>query len=425
MHITKDIINTYLYFGYLLPDNLSDDLLSIWEKAKINYDYTVEEAVAKFDSLFDNIVETNHSQNYIVPLSGGWDSRAILGALFERVEHNRIKTISFGVPGQLDYDVAQLVSKHLQLEHHSIDLRSVEITWNDLIETTKRSPWTYMPDAFYNSMCRNYLSNKNDSILIGFLGDALTGNHIKTANQNLFGYFLKSQKRINNINIHQNEFIYKLNNKFSQYLFNQENSYDILDICIRQAKCIAPIVLPLKRWNVWNSKAGFETNGSLVIAPFADKEWARYWLNAPFEKRFHQKLYLDLLRNKFKELFELPSKYSYGTKPEQKLLYKFKKYKHVIKTKIQNKYPNFRINSNIMTNYIDYDDAFRNRVDFKNILKTAFETLEKGDFVPWLNLNNMWYKHMKRKANYGDAFVVLTGLAANLSIEILNSFCSE
>lgn len=71
---------------------------------------------------------------------------------------------------------------------------------------------------------------------------------------------------------------------------------DLLDICIRQAKCIAPIVLPLKEWNY---KAGFVTNGSLVIAPFVDKQWEQYWLNAPFKKRVQQKLYLDLLRTKF------------------------------------------------------------------------------------------------------------------------------
>lgn len=412
--IQNSITQAYLYYSYLPPLNLSKRLLSVFNFPENTYTYSIDESINKFDQLFNTILSELISYKYVVPLSGGWDSRAILGALLERVPNNQIQTISFGAPGQLDFDLGNMIAQKNNVSHFPFDLRTVELSWDLILKTAERSPWTYILDSLFNYLCRKNYTDPESSIWIGFLGDPLTGNHLLTDEFDIINAFIKKQKRARSIQLNTYEDI-KLNYNLSKYAYN--NISDVLDICVRQSKCIEPIVLPLKKWDSWGAFIKKEDNGGNVIAPFADYKWAQYWLMAPLSQRRNQKLYLDMLNTKFPDLFKIPSKYSFGLKKNHGYMFLLKKATFLFKKKLENKFPFLHCGSVLMENYLDFNEAFRKRTDYQETLFSAFNFLKEHDIVPWLNLDKLWKQHRNRNKNLGDAFAILLGLAANLSVE--------
>src|SRR5690606_37560047 len=138
--------------------------------------YNIEEASALFDAVFDELITQASYKNHLVPLSGGWDSRAILGALLDRADKDKIHTVSFGTKGQLDFDLGKKISSTLGLPHIELDLRNVKLNWDNILSSVRTAPWTYVPDAYFNALAREVLNDTN--VWVGFLGDPLTGSHL-------------------------------------------------------------------------------------------------------------------------------------------------------------------------------------------------------------------------------------------------------
>lgn len=417
MSTKSNLINKYLWCGYIPPDEVP-----VWLSECINPEtagrkYSSHEAAERFDILFDSLVDHSASGRHILPLSGGWDSRAILGALLERVDADRIVTVTFGVPGQLDYDLGEMVADSVGVEHRAIDLRSITLTWEAVRKSVVKSPWTYVPDGLFNSICRNQVSGSSDTLWSGFLGDPLAGSHLSNLSMHLneqVEAFSAKQRRGKTHPLCPPGF------SFTDALPLPETNVkigydDALDLGLRQACGIAPIVLPIDKWKQWGAVIGKERCGARVIAPFADASWAGYWLSAPREVRKGQKLYLEMLNLKFPELFSLPGKTNYGTKWDHGVRPMMRRWSHTVRSQMQRRAPWLRIRSSLMANYLDYDEMFRNREDYQETLGIAFEYLKENRFVPWLDLDALWEEHTRRRRDHGDTFLVLLGLAANLA----------
>lgn len=398
-----EIINHYLYFGYLPPKEYPAWLEDIVKND--NHEYTIQGAIKIFDETFDKLVEMFSDKKYIVPLSGGWDSRAILGALLDRVDKIKIETVSFGQPGQLDYDIGIQVAKWAGVKSHGINLSEIDFNWNSILQSVKQSPWTYVPDAWFNHIARIKFSQKNNIIWSGFLGDALSKAHLNEYST------INSQDRflVENLRIKD----YYLPN----YDFEPISSL-IHPVVLKMSNddFLAPITLPIQSYKSFEDCISQETNGAVVIAPFAEKDYMNYWLYAPRELRLNQKLYLKMLHSKFPELFMLPSKYNLALPLDAKFRYSLKRYIRAIVRRIERKAPWLGLRSTAHLNYLDYNLMFRTRSNYKATLQTALDYLKENNITPWLNLDKMNSNHMKKKKNYGNVFCLLIGLAANLKV---------
>lgn len=415
MNMNSVQVNQYLWCGYLPPSEFPAWLSDCITPAATGKEYSPREAAEWFDALFDALVEQASSGRHIIPLSGGWDSRAILGALLERIDSDMIATVTFGVPGQLDYDLGKMVADSTGIERHAIDLRSVEFTWEAVRRSVITSPWTYVPDGLFNSLCRNLVSSSSDTIWSGFLGDPLAGSHFSDLSMPHYEQivaFSSKQQRGKTHPLCPPSF--SLTDALPLPETNIKTRYnDALDLGLRQACGIAPIVLPIDKWEQWGAVIGKERCGAQVIAPFADSTWAGYWLSAPREVRKGQKLYLEMLNLKFPELFSLPGKANYGTKWSHGVRSMVRKGSHFFRSQVQRRAPWLGIRSSLAANYLDYNEMFRNREDYQATLGAAFEYLKENHVVPWLDLDALWEEHMRRRRDHGDAFCVLLGLAAN------------
>lgn len=414
-------VSTYLYFNFL-PDNV--DLGWLFQPLRSfqdSFEHTPMGAASVLDETIDDLL--NHTSvcgDCVVPISGGWDSRILLGAALERFDHKQIKTVTFGVPGALDYEIGAQIAKRFSLDHHAVDLSQVELTWKGLLESVRDCPWTYVPDGFFNRLAVSQATaSDRDIVLSGFLGDPLTGGHLSatTTQSEAIDEFVARQRREKSLWLPSPD--YDPRSVLPELPEDCPIPIgEFLDLGVRQANCIAPIVTPQKRWRRFIGDMGqMSSTGARVLAPFSHPKWAAYWLGLPEKFKRGQNLYLEMMKYKFPRLADIPSKYSWGWKPDQHIHQWMTRTNFGIRFRLNRGFPRLPIRSGIMDNYLDCSLAFRSRQDYQIVLDIALKTLTEGQIAPWLDLELIRMEHMDFRSDHQDALLVLIGLALNLVID--------
>lgn len=408
----------YLLHGYQI---LGDTPEWLYEPFNKKYSaellYTAHEAARQLDKLFEQTLRIVGDQP-IVPLSGGWDSRLILAALTEHMTN--IVTVTLGNPGQLDYEVGTAIAETAGTEHISIRLDEIEVHWHELVRVARRAPWTYMLDAHFIHLGYDRALEKSgsDVIVSGFLGEALTGGHFSRGqecdNQHTAQVrFRKRQQRFPEDWLQHSSpcpQVYPIPPLHENHGISH---MDFLDFAVRQRGCIAPIVLGMD-WNGWTAQQNRNGRGYRMIAPFADVEWASYWLNAPPWARENQKLYRKMSRARFPELFSLPSKYSWGITPSRRISQRVIRLQQALRNRLHRKFPRLPIRSGLTDNYMDFQKAFRERDDYATVIEKAVSVLKERRATPWLDLDCIWREHYLGKRDHSKGLQVLLSLAVNL-----------
>lgn len=80
----------------------------------------------------------NPNKKKCIPLSGGLDSRGILGALLECTSAQNIYTFTFGIPGTYDYEIGNMIAKKDGTKHKCINLLNYQYTQYELEEVFRR-----------------------------------------------------------------------------------------------------------------------------------------------------------------------------------------------------------------------------------------------------------------------------------------------
>jgi hypothetical protein len=373
--------------------------------------YNANEAAELLDKVYDEIFSVFSGFKYcVIPISGGWDSRILLGAALERLDRGQIKTYTYGVPGQLDYSIGKQIAKRFSVKHYAINLSEIRLNWDELLKSVVISPWTFVPDAFINHLSLSYVAQAGDIVLSGFMGGSISGVHSISAEtlKDVKDEFLKKQRRQRVIRLLPDG--YDIGSVLPECKEYAGIPYcNVLDLGIRQSNGIASIVTPQKRWIQWGVDMGIDECGARVIAPYCHPAWASYWLKAPPELLSGQLLYKEMLEYKFKKLSKIPS--THYLTFSKRLKRKLKFYLHKFFPRI------IHMPVPLTSKYADFRTAFQERNDYKTVLDTAFDYLRKHNIVPWLNLPELKACHMDNKADYSGAFLILIGLALNLQNE--------
>jgi len=415
LYSIQDKILQYLFLGYAINESTAKYMTQNPLKINEKIDPDLDQLTLIFESVFDDIKSyLKPESNVVIPISGGWDSRIILGESLKHFPKKKIKTYSFGVPGQLDFDIGRLISKKLGLNHESVDLTKVPITWVKLLESVSISPWTGVPDSFYNQYALNKIASENDIMLSGYIGGPLTGGHQFSENNKatILQEFLEYQKRIKSI------YILPTSIEPIELLPNLKAVANIdyglqLDLYIRQLNYTKRIVGVKNEWTGWDMDLG-SFFGTKIIAPFAHPVWVEYWASIPKKYKVSQNLYLKMMHHNYPKLAKMPSKYSLGVNPNSSISLNIKRVEYKVKRELYRIGPTLFNKPNAMHNYLDFAEAFRTREDYKEVLQKAFEILKENKLVDWLNFNYLYNSHQKRREDYSDCFVVLIGLALNV-----------
>lgn len=413
----------FLAFGYIpiLPPNnfgiyelLKESLYLIDEIKNLSEKELLRKTKDLFDDIIDEEFTNDKGNNIIVPLSGGIDSRLLLGALIERIDASKINTITYGVPNTYDYEIGQLVAKEAGTKHIQLNITSDMFVWdfdnlNELAKNINKPTWIF--DAYVNKSLAKYFGEET-SIWSGFYGDRLSGDHLYNSNSPNFEEHFSHFKRNNVVNKK-----IRLPNWVNSYLKNQvnkfnideriQNKYEQMDTYIRQECCIKPTLF---------------VQGCRYVTPLFNSKLVNWFWNVPRESRSKKQPYFDLCLSKYPRLFNLPVKNKYGLllnasrfKVHSKYIilgthYYFHKYFPFLS------FPTFP-----WYNYGDLNKQIREKNDLRLIVTELINSLEKRNLEGIPSPTKTLKKHLSKQSN--DAFLVL--FMSALELNLINNRFAE
>jgi hypothetical protein len=150
-------------------------------------------------------------------------------------------------------------------------------------------------------------------------------------------------------------------------------------------------------------------NYKLLIS---DNNLTEFALNIDNKYLEHQYLYKKMFLKAFPKMFNYPTKSHYGLPLNAN---KARIYKKRIQDKIKmtiNKYIPLFLNPDL--NYIDFNVSIRERENLKHIIYENVMDLKQRKIVEWINIDGIWNSHINKKADHGDALLVLASLEIHL-----------
>jgi len=259
--------------------------------------------------IIDDSLKRNNTSEVLIPLSGGLDSRCLLGACLEVLPAKSIHAVTMGDKSNIDFKKASIACKNVNVEHIRIEPRDIKWTLKDHVDIA-RNHFIKTKAFCVERLLRMGVSlasfeHENTSVLSGYFG-TVSGNLlpiiereiISNKNFHLISDLVVANFLKKNFGIHDSPFnlnklcisrmIEELTIRFDIKPYQAFTVFDIADFGLRQACFIKPNV------------TGFYEK---VITPFDHPLWLSYWLNGPIINRLGKKAYKEGLTSTFKEIF--------------------------------------------------------------------------------------------------------------------------
>ena len=242
--------------------------ISITYKTKSNSRLLEKNLTRLLFNIFNEIKNKNKNNKIFVPLSAGYDSRAILSLLIE-VGCKNLETFTYGRKNVRDFVIAKKISEKLGIKNHHIQI-SKSIAKKCYRSKNFNKYLNYLNSGnssnnFGDFIAIDYLYQKkivkkNDIIINGQSGDFISGNHIplkfkKKENEikdfinfilkkhfNLVGNKIlnKDQLEIKDIikkkyfnsisNINENYEYFEFSNRQTKWVISQQKVYDYYNL---------------------------------------------------------------------------------------------------------------------------------------------------------------------------------------------------
>lgn len=398
------IISGFLKYGYFFDYERDDYKLDLTKIEKNKYsNFNERELINLGIKKFKNAIAQEFIPNKLnlVPLSGGLDSRAILAGLLEFTEAKNIATYTFGTPGTLDYDIGNYVAKKVGTNHVSFPLNQYDYTEEELIEISHRIRHQTM--LFHHPPLKIVDEYFGDHIVwSGFIGDVIAGgqlqrNKVSSLEEAKKNYLSKNVycKSINLSPFSENDFIKYINfPDIDKDLLTYEEQVFLLE---RVKKLTVPHVL---------------MKGFTYKTPFINNNFMNFMLSIDNRYRFGEQLFIKMMLKAYPSLFKLKSKTSYGLPINSSIFAQnikrgLNKIKRLTSKKV-------KFIKNPYTNYLDFDNEFRDNINLKNIIYNSIQDLKQRQIVDWIDIDSIWENHQKKHGNFSDALILLTSLEIHL-----------
>jgi hypothetical protein len=413
---TMSAYEEYLYFSYI-PKAAEADLE--WLNCDLDYDFGIgaedekwwiqEGVKALKKTMADQLACTDQRALHILPLSGGLDSRAILGGLLENLPHSQLIAATYGIPGAWDFEIAKLIAGEFGIRHETFDLTDDKWDIDQLVKAASRLKY---PVSVYQSYVRQKINNHFGIDCVywsGFLGGAVTGTNlpkIPSASR------LEAVERQLNIEptpnykdeTFQSEISHKICAEFQwDRLHNKKFSLDQqLYFCFRQKLLTQPIVV---------------VNDFKFMTPFLDKTWVNFMSNVPYKWLQGQYLYKRIIIESYRKLSRLPSRTMAGM-PLDASKYRVFVGKALRKVKplfVQQR--SYRLDPR--TNYLNFSDSLRYKRNLQDSVHAMLQDLKKRQIFDDKDLDHWWFDHLRNKTDYAVLLINLSSLELLLKVGLL------
>ncbi|MCL5280361.1 MAG: hypothetical protein M1376_10695 [Planctomycetes bacterium] len=407
----KAAISTFLHYGYLpspdvpLPAWLSDR--SDCQRRpggadRVDLAPLIAEGVGVLKRVLQDSVE-GPAATHIVPLSGGLDSRAILGGSLENLETRDIRAVTFGSPGTWDYEIGREAARAVGVRWEAIDLSSEDWKW-DIAQLTQTARRLERPVGLFDTHVNHQVPVRfgaGNVYWSGFMGDPLSGSHLRPRDSATWGearrHFVRCNRFCRSMNLLPPNLEPQRCLPLSPLLAGEDLCYDEqLDFAVRQQCLIRHTVLP----------RGYEYR-----TPFLHPAWVSFILNVPRRYRAGQYLYKEILKAAYPRLFALPAKNNLGlpldAAPWRKAARMLGLGARGLARRIA---PSLLYSISPGLNYIDFDRDMRRRPDLRATVGECLQDLRRRGLVDWIDLESLWQRHQRGRANHADALMLLASL---------------
>lgn len=401
-------ISAFLHFGYIprpAPD-LPWELRSVLEgrSGESASDVPRRELVEEGVRLLDRMFGEPGSGTHVVPLSGGLDSRAILGGLVKAGAVDRITTATVGTPGTMDYDLAAQVAGKMKIKHAAIDLSCHEVSQKALLRVSRemRSPVNVFESLFLSLVRRKF--DEAATYWSGFVGETVSGSHMPRTDSRSWhqarSRFIEGNRAATSVVLTHPVYRPETDLPSSPVVPAELLGLDDqLDFAVRQYCYIHPLLV---------------SEGLDLQTPFLDPEWMRFMLRLPRRHRRKQYLYKEILKRAYPALFSLPDKTSLGLSLTASRARRACHRQGLRAGTLLRALFGDRRKIDPGLNYMDFAAAIRDRDDMRGVVAANIGDLAGRGVLDWLDPEDVLRKHLDGTGDYSDALQVLTSLEIHL-----------
>lgn len=298
MQFTEDDATLTLAFGYRpqIDTRLLQQIASRGAEAPTPASF--EEAVTVGSRIINEVMDDRCTDVHgvqVVPLSGGMDSRFLLGHLVERLGPGAVRTVTLGMPGAFDFEFGQRIARKAGVPNTPIDLRRTEWTIEGAIDFALKAgnPVPVIDGYLYH---QSRLPHGEDcTYWSGFLGGVVAGSHLGNNTtrswESAVDHFGRSQAS-RAVAVPDWEHVWRRIAPDTP-LVDDIHPVEQLDYAVRQSSFIVPTVL---------------TPGYRYETPLADSRWAGFLLAQPEQWRRRSLLYRSIIASQFPVLASMPYK---------------------------------------------------------------------------------------------------------------------
>lgn len=268
------------------------------ENAKLRF--RENDACLVLEKIIRAKIEDTKPEQVVIPLSSGWDSTSILGAVLRVYPLEKILCVTVGGPKNKEVLGARSICHALGLRHIRIEPsrylwsmeKSVLTTRTAFLELGVYSPFE---KALFDSMAE---SAEHGSLWFsGFFGDVVSGGHISSertaSTTRAINAFISWNATISRDScdvfrpVIESE-LKKWKGQVGHLDYQGMTDFDLLDIGLRQGLRIQNVAHIAKE---------------RVYSPFLEPEWVHFWYSRPLSLRNNQKLYKSSIQKGFPEVF--------------------------------------------------------------------------------------------------------------------------
>jgi asparagine synthetase B (glutamine-hydrolysing) len=298
----------YLAFGFVpeLPEGDPLALLAAWSRRprrsprSVSESALVREGVTALRAAFEDCATQVHGRgDQVVLLSGGLDSRAILGALLELYGPGEILTATFGSPGEQDFDFAAGVARAAGVRHEVLETFSVDWTTEGLVDSVlaRQVPLPHPFGQRYLSYRLHQRIGVDNTFWDGLAGDQAGG----VVTQEADGRSTWAEAVQYFLDLH-------LLPHWADYTGPGLRPESVLPA----APFVSDSLLTYRDQLLFAVRQARYTGtrrlrGYTVQTPFLSRPWLDFMLSVPLRYRVDRRLYMTILRTAYPRLFALPT----------------------------------------------------------------------------------------------------------------------
>lgn len=387
-------INSFLGYGYR-PQSEINLPHGILEAAQSDSPLSGQNAINHGPEILRKTFERSincHSESatHVLPLSGGLDSRTILGGLIENVSRNQIVTLTFGTPGTGDFKIGQQIADLAGVKNYAIDLRPGNFPWTE--ERMVRVAQRYeRPTHLFRAMAAllygiEQLDVADPVYWSGYMGGALAGSTLPKHESMTWNKAIKTF----------------LSNNYTLPHLTSNNFHP--QSVLPNKPIIARDVLSFDEQLDYGIRQHYYIRDAATVSgifetPYLEEPWLSFMLNVPLQQRYNKQAFKKIALRTYPALFDgIPTDNNAGlpigaSEYHRKARLGLFLLREKILTITGRPEPAW------ITNHFDWNIELRRSKELRKLIGTQLADLRNRECVPWINLDNIWKGHFTGKNN--------------------------